>query len=324
LLDSGDSEENVEKPKRGVRCYLESFRARVRVPYLSLSLLVLVSTVTVYGAVAEIALAALALSSLLPLLLLASILRERRKPVRQNVPLVPVLAAATWMLIAVPFFNSHVSLTGSLGGLLFYVWTTGIPLMFLVRRDFWGSVGLDPGHLGRNAAPVLFLGGFMSIGLLLSALLHYDQPLSAIRMGSLLTQVAFAPIFEEVLFRGAIQEALTQRLGDYFNAVSITAVLFGLLHVPAYSHLLADSTELALVLIVGPTAAGLVFGYMKALTGSVVPGILTHSAYNTAVFLGSINMSESFLFGAVILALVGLALLIYSRFLQHRVREEGY
>ena len=110
-----------------------------------------------------------------------------------------------------------------------------------------------------------------------------------------------------------IQDILTRRIGEPLNAISITAILFGLIHISSYSQLLHNQFDLVLVILVGPVAGGILYGSMKALTDSTIPGIIAHSIFNAIAVL-SADRAEGFLFGILIFVLSMVLLGIYTRF----------
>jgi membrane protease YdiL (CAAX protease family) len=77
----------------------------------------------------------------------------------------------------------------------------------------------------------------------------------------------FAPIAEEVLFRGMILSEL-KGVHSIFVAVIVQAVLFGLFHMNAIQAIYA-------------TAFGLVLGFITVKTKSILPAILLHVLNNT-------------------------------------------
>lgn len=82
------------------------------------------------------------------------------------------------------------------------------------------------------------------------------------------------PIFEEILFRGAVMRTL---LNHYQPAKAIiySAIIFGVFHInPAQ--------------IIPAILAGLVIGTLYYRTGSLIPGIIVHIFFNTASTLLSI------------------------------------
>ncbi|MGE0142360.1 MAG: lysostaphin resistance A-like protein [Planctomycetota bacterium] len=90
------------------------------------------------------------------------------------------------------------------------------------------------------------------------------------------TEVAFAfaavailgPWIEEVIFRGFLQTGLQRRFGRV-TALAITAVVFGLLHVPNGTHLLIPIALL-----------GALFGVLRESSGGLSAAILAHAIHN--------------------------------------------
>lgn len=87
--------------------------------------------------------------------------------------------------------------------------------------------------------------------------------------------VTIAPFFEELFFRGFLQPLLSRSFGVVAGVLT-TAVLFGLLHAPEYSWAWQYALAVALV--------GAVLGWVRAVTGSIIPSTLMHGCYN-AVFV---------------------------------------
>jgi uncharacterized protein len=86
-----------------------------------------------------------------------------------------------------------------------------------------------------------------------------------------LIAVILAPIFEELFFRGFIQPVLSRTMGAVAGVV-ITAVLFGLLHGFEYSWVWQYAVFISL--------AGIIFGWLRARTDSVIPSIVMHGFFN--------------------------------------------
>jgi membrane protease YdiL (CAAX protease family) len=89
--------------------------------------------------------------------------------------------------------------------------------------------------------------------------------------------VIFAPIFEELLFRGFLLPLLARSLGPA-RGIAIAAIAFGLLH-GAQNHWAWQP-----ILLIG--AAGAAFGYARYRTGSTTAGFMMHAAYNATAFAG--------------------------------------
>ncbi|MCI0456615.1 MAG: ABC transporter permease subunit [Gemmataceae bacterium] len=120
--------------------------------------------------------------------------------------------------------------------------------------------------------------------------------------------VALAGALEELFFRGYLFSALRAASGAR-TAVVGSAVLFGLFHFPSAFDRLLPSTLM-----------GLVLGWVCWRTGSVLPGMFLHAAYNglfvSLVFLeggggGQEYLSLPWIGGALVLAVVGAAILEY-------------
>ena len=89
--------------------------------------------------------------------------------------------------------------------------------------------------------------------------------------------VIFAPVFEEILFRGFLLPLLARSMGPWLGIV-MTAALFGLLH-GAQNHWAWQQ-----IVLIG--AAGAAFGFTRYRTGSTTAGFLMHAAYNATAFAG--------------------------------------
>lgn len=102
----------------------------------------------------------------------------------------------------------------------------------------------------------------------------FTSPSAIYAVGAL--AVLVAPFMEELVFRGVLF-SFFERLGGFRTAVPATAVLFAALHYPEYA---GAWTHVFMILVVG-----LVLSVARALTGSLVPSFLLHTAYN-ATFIG--------------------------------------
>lgn len=78
-------------------------------------------------------------------------------------------------------------------------------------------------------------------------------------------------IFEELAFRGIIQGSLGRVLGDR-EALIVSALMFGILHlsIPSLPHLLV---------------LGLILGWLRLRTKSLLPGMVLHFTHNFLVIL---------------------------------------
>jgi uncharacterized protein len=83
--------------------------------------------------------------------------------------------------------------------------------------------------------------------------------------------ITFAPLLEELFFRGFLYPVLVRRLGVIF-AVLLTSIGFGLLHAQQLGR--AWGPVLVVFLV------GLALTITRAVTKSVAPGVLMHIGYN--------------------------------------------
>jgi membrane protease YdiL (CAAX protease family) len=96
-----------------------------------------------------------------------------------------------------------------------------------------------------------------------------STPLSFILLAVM--AVILAPIFEELFFRGFLQPLLSRTFGA-IAGILITAVLFGGLHAPEYSWAWQYAFCVSL--------AGVVFGYLRYRTNSIIPCTVMHGCFN--------------------------------------------
>jgi uncharacterized protein len=86
--------------------------------------------------------------------------------------------------------------------------------------------------------------------------------------------MTFAPLMEELFFRGFLYPVLVRRVG-IAGAVVLTSVSFGLIHAPQLGR--AWGPVLVVFLV------GLTLTITRAVTNSVAPGFLIHVAYNGTI-----------------------------------------
>lgn len=293
---------------------LEEIRNEIGIPFLTLTLWlsILIASIIAFTRTGNIIASTIMIVP--PALILGLLLQNNENSTKQPVSMIPLIIAILWVYLSTLLVNNH-SFTSNyyLAPLLSYILIIGIPLVILIQDNFWVRSGVDINKINRNFILILLLGGSISIGFLISSISQYNHPISESLLNELLIFVVYAPIFEELLFRGVIQDILEKRLGETFNAISITAFLFGLNHVSSYSHTMSNPIDLVLSLFVGPISGGLLYGYMKSLTDSTIPGIIAHSMINASMILG-INLVEGSLFGLSIFILVILLLAIYAKY----------
>ncbi len=89
--------------------------------------------------------------------------------------------------------------------------------------------------------------------------------------GGILRVVILAPVVEELIFRGVIFSGF-QRIYPGFWAIFFSALLFALFHLNPWQ--------------LGPTfLLGLMLGYVRYRTGSLLTAIITHALHNGMIFI---------------------------------------
>ena len=164
--------------------------------------------------------------------------------------------------------------------------------LFAVRRagGSWAAVGLNGFDWHWLAmAPLLTALEFAGIAFINTQLLWrftgepFENPqIEAITGGMRLTKMdlflllllvaIIAPVAEELFFRGMLYPLLRQRWGVVL-AVVMSALIFGLVH-------------LIPVLIPGLVFVGLLLGWVRQRSNSVVPGMIIHALQNGIVIFG--------------------------------------
>ena len=95
-----------------------------------------------------------------------------------------------------------------------------------------------------------------------------------------ITLVIMAPLAEEILFRGYFLGRLSEKTGKWV-AVLITALVFGLMHLPAFSE---TGVVLQWSAASDTFAMGLVVGALRNLSGSIWAGVVLHALKNGVAF----------------------------------------
>jgi len=97
--------------------------------------------------------------------------------------------------------------------------------------------------------------------------------------------VFFAPIFEEIYFRGFLYPALARWLGVPVS-IFLTSLLFAAIHAPQLSH--AWGPVLVIFLV------GVALTTVRAVKKSVAATILMHMAYNATIFVAAFLATDGF------------------------------
>jgi uncharacterized protein len=111
----------------------------------------------------------------------------------------------------------------------------------------------------------------------------FDRPRDAYLLS--LIAVTLGPLMEELFFRGFMYPVLARRIGVVW-AVVLTALPFGLIHLPQYGWAWAAGLVVFLV--------GVVCGAVRAVTKSVGASFLVHAGYNGAQMVIAIVATHGF------------------------------
>ena len=87
--------------------------------------------------------------------------------------------------------------------------------------------------------------------------------------------IGIAPLFEEIIFRGFLYKVLSEMRGPKV-AVSVTAILFALLHVP---QLWGSWAGVVLIF-----AVGYILSLVRHRSNSLIPSLIMHTSYNAMLF----------------------------------------
>jgi membrane protease YdiL (CAAX protease family) len=111
----------------------------------------------------------------------------------------------------------------------------------------------------------------------------FDSPRDAYLLS--LIAVTLGPLMEELFFRGFLYPVLARRMGAVWG-IALTALPFGLIHLPQYGW--AWGAALVIFLV------GVVCGVVRAVTRSVGASFLVHAGFNGTQMLIAVVMTHGF------------------------------
>ena len=171
-----------------------------------------------------------------------------------------------------------------------------ITVAFIMRR--WGAARAEGGAgglgfthpQGRHIATATILGlAAPLLGGLLTQFLAGNHEVTqsvadiagkahlGMRIALLPVVVLVGPLVEEVLFRGALLSALRTRLGDGW-AIALSALIFGLVHLPDLAWLWYAVPNLVLV--------GVFCAWLRVRSRSIWPAFVVHAVNNSLATIG--------------------------------------
>jgi len=171
-------------------------------------------------------------------------------------------------------------------GLYLFLWVEGkyrVPFWKAIRWNWpsgWWKL------LGVGVVTLLGLGMLERI-LPMPKDTPFDKLFSSPRDAYLiaLMAVSLGPLVEELFFRGMFYPVLAKHWGAEWG-VFLTALLFGLMHLPQYGNAWGPLVVIFLV--------GVVCGAVRAATGSVGSSFLVHVGYNGTQMLIAILITHGF------------------------------
>ena len=171
----------------------------------------------------------------------------------------------------------------SYAGLIFLLWFKAelaiaymlyLPL-FLIPKKSWNEYGLTLKNWKLSLklfalACALFLVPFIALSIGLS----YAHGFHTISFKLILFQFLGAGLSEEIFFRGFLQTEIEKITGGTWRSIALTSLLF------SCAHLFRGVNPLT----IGVFLPSLIFGYLRAKTGSVFPSVLFHATSNIVFF----------------------------------------
>ncbi|MCK0068508.1 CPBP family intramembrane glutamic endopeptidase [Kordiimonas laminariae] len=197
----------------------------------------------------------------------------------------PVLQIIVALLVAVVAAILQIEMTelGLIASTIFLTILTLSVFVGMERANAYGSVGFKPIQISGKKTSILVgtvLFALLAFGYAYDTFVETDgQPetealiiMAGDSLGSLssilllMCIVVFAPVIEEIIFRGYLQTALEQKIGSIM-ALIVSSFVF------AAAHFDLDTMPILFV-------AGLTFGYIFQRTKSIYPAMLLHATNN--------------------------------------------
>ncbi len=120
-----------------------------------------------------------------------------------------------------------------------------------------------------------------------------SAPQSALFIGVIIV-VGFAPIYEELLFRGMLQRALAGRLGRIPTLIS-TAGIFGLVHLVTVDAGLEKWPVHAAMVVISIGWLGFILSWLADRDGRLGRAIVFHSTHNMIVIVATLVAASDLL-----------------------------
>jgi len=185
----------------------------------------------------------------------------------------PLVTSSTWIAVSIAVNELAVALTLALWIWRYrphigHVFPLGHPTLRTIIAGLLIVFGFGPFAEFAGELAFRFLGRDVSAERLVVAI---SANASSGGLVLVLGAAAVLPaLVEEMMFRGLVTRAFEKR--SHAEMVLVPSVLFGVFHL--------EPTQIA-----GTIVLGIAFGLTRLYSGSLVPSIVAHAAYNTAVIL---------------------------------------
>jgi len=236
---------------------------------------------------------------------LFSVLSEYPTPKRNVKSIIPIIPALIWIYAATHIIHIHRLPNGIKGAILSFIAIFGIPIAFLAHKAFWSITNLHRREINGLTVAVLLMGGSIYFGYLALSFIQATH----IDWEAILGVSIIPGVFEEIMFRGIIQDRFAKATGSNTNSVALTSLLFGVGHWWSYGGCrTSNPLFFFLTALIFPILGGVLFGTMKSLGKSTIPPILAHCAYNAVVRIGDFR---TFIGLALALPFLALGTIVY-------------
>ncbi len=185
----------------------------------------------------------------------------------------PLMTSSTWIAASIAVNELAVALTLSIWIVrhrpyIGHVFPIGHPTLRTIFAGLLIVFGLGPLAEFAGEVAFRFLGREVTAETLVIAL---SRNASSEGLFGVLFAAAILPaLVEELMFRGLVTRAFEKR--SHAEMVVVPSLLFGLFHL--------EPTQMA-----GTVVLGIAFGLTRLYSGSLVPSIIAHAAYNAGVIL---------------------------------------
>ena len=185
----------------------------------------------------------------------------------------PLVTSSTWIAVSIAVNELAVAITLTLWiarhrPQIGHVFPLGNPTLLTICAGLLIVFGFGPLAEFAGELAFRFLGRDVNAERLVVAVAQNAS--SGGLVGVLLAAAVLPALVEELMFRGLVTRAFEKR--SHAEMVLVPSLLFGLFHL--------EPTQIA-----GTVILGIAFGLTRLYSGSLVPSIVGHAAYNTVVIL---------------------------------------